>query len=652
MLGFQAGLTALRASQVGINVTAQNLANAGTEGYHRRDVIFSERVLHASDRGYGVDIDAIRRIRSTVTESLLTNNISSSAYAGAQLDTLEQIETLMTPGDGSIHDRLQLFFASLQELSSRSDDTALQRLVIERGSQLAAQINAISNEVNRIRNGLDRQIQSAVDDVNDLSIELTDLHRRLFDEKKDTQPANAIRDRYDKLVNQLAEYVDVQPDLLRENHGIVRFASGGGIIGQVAAPLEFTLKDGMAAIRRVGEDDALNFSGGNIGGLLSARNDLLQGFGDELEQFTTDLITAIDSVHATGVGQNGAFEILTGSRNVSDLDAPLSAAEIKFPITGGSLYVRITDVATGEARLEKIEIDPTVDSLRSVAAKLDAISNLETVLSEDSGRLTVAAAPGYEFDFTGRLETSPDPSGIAGTSRPTLSGAYSGDDNDTLTFQVSATGTVGLTPDLFVDVLDGSGNLVRRLNVGDTYEPGSDIEVVDGVSIAFTSGTLVAGDTTTTEIVADADTSGLLVALGVNSFFDGFNANSIGVNPDLLNDPTRFAGSLTGDASDSRNLNRMLGMRDQLVALDGNRTLEQAMSELTAFIGNEVASTRLVLEGLTLTGEQLEAQRESVSGVDPNEELVKMLNYQKSFQAASRLISAINETFDELLRIF
>ncbi len=652
MNGLYSGFTALRASQTAMDVIAENLANANTPGYHRRDVQLSERTIPSSpDRGYGVRVDQIRRIRSGVTEGLLTANISAQADSDVRIRTLEDLETLVTPRDGSIHDRLQLFFRSVQELGSRSDDSALKRLVVERGAQLASDIRALGVEADRIQASLDQEIRTTVRDVNDIADELKTVHNQLLLETPDTTAANALRDQYDKIVNQLGELVDVRPDKLNVNHNVVRFASDAALVGQVYQPLEFTYQNDQAIVQRVGTDEPLNFQGGKLGGLLAARNDILSSFRDELEQLTTELVTAVDSIHASAIGTAGSFDVLTGVRSVSDVDAPLSDAGLALPVTDGSLFVYITDDTTGEGRLEKIDIDPDTDSLRSVAAKLSGISGLQTLISEETGTLTIAADPGLSFDFTGRPQTRPDASGITGTSQLTLSGIYSGSRNQTLVLDVPADGTIGITEGFVVDLRDQDGNLVRRLELGADYEPGTEIEVTDGVRIAFSSGTLLSGDTTSADLVAQSDTSGILVALGLNTFFSGTDTRDLQVNSDILADNSRLATTLTGDASDTTALTRLLQMRDAKVARGGNSTLEESIADLTSKVGNDLASSRLVMEGLELSGQQLEAQRDSVSGVDPNEELVRMLTYQRAFQAASRVISTVDQVYQELLSI-
>jgi flagellar hook-associated protein 1 FlgK len=58
-----------------------------------------------------------------------------------------------------------------------------------------------------------------------------------------------------------------------------------------------------------------------------------------------------------------------------------------------------------------------------------------------------------------------------------------------------------------------------------------------------------------------------------------------------------------------------------------------------------------VRDNLQVMHGQLQVERESISGVDPNEETVRLLQFQRSYQAAARVISTVNQTLDDLLRM-
>ena len=81
--------------------------------------------------GTGVDISRIERIRNAITETALTQNISATNDIAGRLGTLRQIETLLLPGSGSVHERLQTFFNDLLQLSTQPNDNTLRSIFLQ-----------------------------------------------------------------------------------------------------------------------------------------------------------------------------------------------------------------------------------------------------------------------------------------------------------------------------------------------------------------------------------------------------------------------------------------------------------------------------------------------------------------------------------------
>ena len=117
MSALQAGLTAIRANQAAINTIAQNIANANTPGYHRQTVdLRARQPLDSGDGlliGDGVDVVGLRQIRNQALETAVSRNTSSQAANATELGIVRSIETLVTPVDGSLSDRVQEFFNSV-----------------------------------------------------------------------------------------------------------------------------------------------------------------------------------------------------------------------------------------------------------------------------------------------------------------------------------------------------------------------------------------------------------------------------------------------------------------------------------------------------------------------------------------------------------
>lgn len=149
--------------------------------------------------------------------------------------------------------------------------------------------------------------------------------------------------------------------------------------------------------------------------------------------------------------------------------------------------------------------------------------------------------------------------------------------------------------------------------------------------------------------VANPDATGLLTALGLNNLFTGTGAGDIGVRSDLLSNPNALAASRTGQPGDGSNLERIALVRDQRVF--SGRTLSGEFADLAAVVGVDVKGLDDQQTAQAAVLRNLSGQEQAVVGVDTNEELVQLLQYQRMVEGASKYLSAVNTALDSMLEI-
>ena len=240
---------------------------------------------------------------------------------------------------------------------------------------------------------------------------------------------------------------------------------------------------------------------------------------------------------------------------------------------------------------------------------------------------------------------------LANFSPISLSGAFTGDSNGTLNFAFSGAGTIGLTAGLNLIVTDENGSTVATHNVGSGYSIGDELDVIDGVTVTIDAGDVAGGEAFTSELVGDPDTSNVLRALGLNTFFTGSTASDISINQSILDDSGRIATSRTGEVSDSSNLQRLVSVRERQVFASSTQDLRSFSTSILADIGLEVQTTTELKDTADTLTQRITEERQAISGVDPNEELVELIKFQRQFEIAARFISTVNQTLDELLNV-
>lgn len=234
-----------------------------------------------------------------------------------------------------------------------------------------------------------------------------------------------------------------------------------------------------------------------------------------------------------------------------------------------------------------------------------------------------------------------------------LYGSYQGGVDQSFLFVPSSNGTVGTTEGLQVEVFDESGDLVATLDVGEDYEPGTRLSIGDGMEVAFDLMNLSADNNDRLELKAraDSDPGGALVALGLNTLFVGSNASDIALRQEILDDPDLLATSGSGELVDQSILLDILAFQDAPQASLDGASIDGRFASVLADVGFEVGTTQSALDSSKTVLESLQTRRDSVSAVNIDEELVKMVQFEQTYDAIARFMQVINETSETLLSI-
>ena len=272
-----------------------------------------------------------------------------------------------------------------------------------------------------------------------------------------------------------------------------------------------------------------------------------------------------------------------------------------------------------------------------------------------SNQLTIKAATGYEYDFLPAILSEPETADIDfnGSSDPTVSvsGIYTGSSNDTLTFTVSGTGNIGVDT-LTLTAKDIALNTITTINIGSGYAAGDKIDIGDtGIKIALGTGDLADGDSFSIDVFGNTDTSGLLAAVGINTFFSGSSADNIGVCSNISANPRRVATALGADMADNTNAVRMAGMRDKAISGLDSLTCGEYYRQLVTDIGQQLSVKQMRQDNIEVMILNLANQQGETSGVDINDEAAQLLVFEQMFQAMAKYISTINSSIASIMEI-
>ncbi|QDS87940.1 Flagellar hook-associated protein 1 [Rosistilla ulvae] len=179
------------------------------------------------------------------------------------------------------------------------------------------------------------------------------------------------------------------------------------------------------------------------------------------------------------------------------------------------------------------------------------------------------------------------------------------------------------------------------------------ISAVDGLQGSITPDGRLTISATTPGVTFGfgSDSSGFLAAGGINTFFTGNDAATLAISDKLLESPEYLAISAEGIGTDADHLTQLVDLFEKPLPELGNVSVRDRYQRLVTTITQGAAIQQSVTDGLRTYHSTLEGDYLSVTGVNIDEEAVKMIYLQRAFQASSRVISTASEMLELLVSL-
>ncbi|MFQ6034913.1 MAG: flagellar hook-associated protein FlgK [Sedimentisphaerales bacterium] len=652
MQNYSIALSGLDVAQKALDTIGNNIANAATDGYHRQRInltpAYSSQVGSVL-LGGGVNVAGITRLIDTLLEQEILHQQSSSQQISQELITLQTIEN--TFGELSAGSSLSViideFFNALQDLSAHPSQIIWQNQAVTAGQNLAGQFRTLGEFLARLETQMALEAENTIERINTLINQIAELNSNIERIQVSGGQTNNLQDQRDQRITELSELIGIQTQ--QRQYGVVDISIAGipVVIGPTGTELEMGLNEGkFLGISAAGAHNYnTNVQGGRLGGLLLLKNELIYGIVSDLNALARTIIQQVNQYHVQGVGSEGSFGELTGWRMTSE-----NLADFEPPVNDGKIYIRVTNTSTGQISRHEININVSTDSLSTIAAAITAITGLSA--SVNSSKLHIQADTNYTFDFAPAVLPTPTASNLTSTSPPTISvsGIYNGSENQTFTFTVIGSGQVG-NGSLQLEVKNGAGEVVTTLNIGAGYAAGDKLDIGNGIKISLSSGDLNAADSFQVEAFANTDTSGVLAAVGINTFFSGSSATDMAVCSDLLNSPGRIATALGPELNDNANTLRLVGLRDQAISSLNGMTPGEFYHRLIANLGQQISIKQMRADNLEIMVQNLANKRSEISGVNINDEAAQILVFEQMFQAVAKYLTTVQSSIRTIMEI-
>jgi len=301
---------ALDVDQGGLDVTANNIANANTPGYSREVVNLSENTPEEVGNltfGTGVSIEQIQSVRDQVLSLQIAEQTSQQSGAQTELNSLQQIETLFSSPTQGIGADLSTFFNSISQLSTDPTNAALRSAVITAAQNLAVSFNQTAQGLTTNQLTLNQSVSQTVDQINTLTQQIAQINAKVGEMQQLNQDPGSLLDQENQLINQLSQLTNVSETQTPEG---LTLTTGNGtalVVGDQSYALQVQTSptSGMQDVFFQGQDITSSIQGGVLGGTIQVRDQDIPGLLNQLNTLASQFATSINTAQAAGFDLNG-----------------------------------------------------------------------------------------------------------------------------------------------------------------------------------------------------------------------------------------------------------------------------------------------------------------------------------------------------------
>lgn len=614
------GKRSLMAHAQQINTAGHNISNADTEGYTRQrvqakafDPIYRPDLTRAETPGQigqGTAIEQITRLRDELLDQRIVAQENQESYWATREKYYVMLEQIYNePNDVSVRTNMDRFWSAWQELSVFPDNKAARQAVVTRGESLTTSIHQRFASLSGVGTMLNGDIEATVRQVNDFASQIARINGEIVRSEAMGDNPNDLYDRRDLLVEKLGALANITTDRRDADEFMVHIDGHVLVQGSVARGLDIratTDNNGYSEVIWKDTGNLAEISGGTLGALIELRDVDVRGEIQSLNTMTMNFADLVNDVHKAGIGANG--------------------------VTGLEFFTQhpfVTDVNGNYDRNGDGQLDTS-----------------------------------YIFRFTGA-------NALHGQDKVGLEGVmtFSGK-SGTVTVPYYATDTIDAVVNRINDsdgevkaYLDRDNRLVlKATTASDRENPDFVIRHVEdsGMFLTGYAGILNDSGAAGAYDFAQADAVNALVADAGFSVAPVLNpAGYVAVNQAIRTDVLSVAAAMPISRGENRPPEVMAGdgrvaveiaaIRNSQVMIGTDRTFDEYFANSVTNVGlkGEQAETNLLSQNKIMN--DLRDLRDSISGVNIDEELADIIKFQHGYNAAAKFITVIDGMLDTII---
>lgn len=612
--GIELGKRSIMAHTDAISTAGHNISNANTEGYSRQRVQLKEfdplyrpdleRPERAGMIGQGIDVQSITRIRDEMLDQRITAQQNQESYWDTRSKYYTMIEQIYNePDEVSVRSNMDKFWESWQELSINPESQAARQAVVTRGESLSDSIKSKWENLMGVGSLINSDIDSTVKQINSYANQIAAVNSEIVRSRGIGDNPNDLLDRRDLLVDKLSKLANITTDRRDPDEFMVHLDGKVLVQGGVARNFDLvSLTDNNGYEKLVWADtrEDASVSGGTLGALIELRDVDVRNEIQSLNTMTMNFSDLVNDVHRNAYGANN--------------------------VTGLDFFTQHSFVENVNGNFDR---------------------NGDGVLDHS-----------YIFRFTGTTTLNPQEQigfeGVMTFSGPSGNVQVPYHPTDTVETVINRINDSNGEVKAY---LDRNNNLVLKgTTAQDVENPDFVIRHVEDSGFFLTgySGILAASGADGAYDFARADAVDSLAGaqFAVSPVLNP--AGYIEVNGVIKNDVKSVAAAFRDDsgnvnAGDGRAAVEIASIRNTKVMIGHERTLDDYFADSVTNVGLKGEQAENNLKSHMAIMNDLRTMRDSISGVNIDEELSDIIKFQHGYNAAAKFVTIWDSLIDTVI---
>jgi len=622
--GLNTALTGLKAHQIALDVTSNNISNSSNPDYVRERVVFSNNIginTIPGTVGTGVNVEKIYRLKDTFLFNRYTSSSANFSNLSTQEKYLKEISAYFPDvTDNGLYKDIENFFNAWQTFASNPNDGSVKVDLASKTQILSDNIKTLKEKLIDIQKGINEELNTKVTEANNIIKEIASLNKEIYSiEAGDLKNANELRDKRDALEKRLKELMDVQiyksgeisanaqgenTSGYEKNYSI---SIGGYNILDNSTFKELTINSinqnisiGIKQEDLKNVDITKSIKNGEIGGLLSIRGDEFNENGEpingaigevlnNLNALASGIIRSVNSLYSYAAQENVETDTLSSPNTIPSNLTNISLNTLynqyhilNSPIKDGNIIFNYYDNEGNFDKSFEISIS-TTDSINDVIDKInnklnsEGIDDVEAKLingqlkfvdtnNKESSKLLVKDDGALLFNALNQIEYMPlNKINEIKLPLPLKNGSFDlvvyNDKGEEI---AKRTITIDMdSKDPRFSTIEGILAQINSPNIDDNSDNNLNNDVDDYYKAEFIGGKFILSKQTDENIFIglDNDSADFGGSFGINKFFDGKDASDIRLKEEFINDPSLIRASKTPNSGDNTVANEILQLQ-------------------------------------------------------------------------------------------